>query len=101
MRIVVALVVSALVMFASPAHAGGTKTHRIEPPKRHVAHVKVVKINHAGPGIKVRFNTRSLWRVMPCRYEDSNNCYWDARNRGNGRGTSFVVIRGKYYPLTA
>lgn len=28
----------------------------------------------------------------PCEYEDSNNCYWDAASRGNGQGTSFVVI---------
>lgn len=28
----------------------------------------------------------------PCATEDSNNCYWDAQARGNGVGTSFVVI---------
>jgi len=28
----------------------------------------------------------------PCIHEDSPGpCYWDARERGNGQGTSFVV----------
>lgn len=36
--------------------------------------------------------------LYPCAYEDSNNCLWDARWRGNGEGTgngtgtSFYVI---------
>lgn len=29
----------------------------------------------------------------PCKYEDSNNCFWDARHMGNGRGKSFIVNR--------
>lgn len=29
----------------------------------------------------------------PCRYEDSINCYWDARSAGNGAGHSFYSIR--------
>lgn len=37
--------------------------------------------------------------LPPCPTEDSNNCYWDAQSRGNGQGTSFVVIDGVvYYP---
>lgn len=35
--------------------------------------------------------------LKPCASEDSDNCYWDAATRGNGRGTSFVVIRGQYF----
>ena len=30
---------------------------------------------------------------QPCRYEDSVNCYWDARLRGNGLGHSFYSVR--------
>lgn len=32
--------------------------------------------------------------VRPCRYEDSDNCVWDARHRGNHRGTSYIVLHG-------
>lgn len=38
--------------------------------------------------------------LPPCPTEDSgDNCYWNAREMGNGEGTSFVVIGGVvYYP---
>ena len=29
-----------------------------------------------------------------CAAEDSTNCHWDARARGNGKGESYVDIRG-------
>ncbi len=33
--------------------------------------------------------------ILPaCEYEDSDNCFWDARFRGNGDGRSFYVIDG-------
>ncbi len=32
--------------------------------------------------------------LPPCLTEDSANCYWDAKSRGNGRGRSFVDIGG-------
>lgn len=30
-----------------------------------------------------------------CKYEDSRNCVWDARHRGNGEGRSFINRNGK------
>jgi hypothetical protein len=37
----------------------------------------------------------------PCKFEDSKNCVWDARHRGNGEGSSFVVSkRGKVVRVT-
>ena len=27
----------------------------------------------------------------PCEYEDSNNCFWDAGESGNGEGHSFYA----------
>lgn len=30
--------------------------------------------------------------LPPCEWEDSNNCYWDAANRGDGYGRSFITI---------
>lgn len=35
--------------------------------------------------------------LMPCDTEDSDNCYWDAEQQGNGVGKSFVVLDGKVY----
>lgn len=32
--------------------------------------------------------------IQPCQYEDSSNCYWDAKTMGNGQGRSFVDIGG-------
>lgn len=37
--------------------------------------------------------------LPPCESEDSRDCYWDAGERGNGEGVSFVDIDGTaYYP---
>lgn len=37
--------------------------------------------------------------LPPCEHEDSTNCYWDAGERGNGEGVSFVDVDGTaYYP---
>lgn len=36
----------------------------------------------------------SEWMVTRCPEEDSDNCYWNARIRGNHRGHSFVNIHG-------
>jgi len=33
--------------------------------------------------------------LEPCVTEDSDNCYWDAELRGNGKGWSFYVIDGQ------
>lgn len=30
-----------------------------------------------------------------CETEDSDNCWWDATEHGNGAGLSFVVIEGE------
>lgn len=99
MRYILAILATVAAMLATaPAHAGEARTVRLEAPTRHVQHVRVVKVTPArGESIRVRFNTGSLWRVAPCKWEDSNNCYWDARKRGNRKGRSFVTLKGKTY----
>lgn len=37
--------------------------------------------------------------LPPCATEDSVNCYWDAQQRGNGEGRSFVNYNGQTYYL--
>jgi hypothetical protein len=36
----------------------------------------------------------------PCATEDSTNCYWDASQRGNGTGTSFVTVGPEDHRIT-
>ena len=55
----------------------------------------------AGFFIAVEHNTASAgveavtevpaWATRACKYEDSVNCHWDAKNSGNGKGNSFFV----------
>lgn len=33
-------------------------------------------------------------RLPPCPAEDSDNCHWDAKHQGNGKGRSFTSING-------
>lgn len=40
-----------------------------------------------GVGLTDTFNADTL---PPCAEEDSTACYWDAPNRGNGLGDSFI-----------
>lgn len=99
MRYIIALLATiAAVLVSSPANAAEARTVRLEPPTRHVQHVAVTSAR-PGPGstLVIRFNTGSKWRVVPCKWEDSRNCYWDARSRGNGHGRSFVTLKGKTY----
>lgn len=93
----------ALVAFVAPAGAahdsGSLRTERIIKPGRNVAHVRVINVKHHKPDDRaaVVFNTGSVWLVEPCGYEDSQNCYWTAKSRGNGKGRSFVTLKGKTY----
>jgi ABC-type glycerol-3-phosphate transport system permease component len=32
--------------------------------------------------------------LPPCAMEDSDNCYWDADEMGNGQGRSFITVEG-------
>lgn len=44
------------------------------------------------------FEPWPLNTLYPCDFEDSEyNCYWDAKTRGNGEGTSFVNVDGVTY----
>lgn len=41
-----------------------------------------------------------MYIFLPCPSEDSANCIWDARWRGDGHGQSFVDLDGKVYDIT-
>lgn len=35
--------------------------------------------------------------LAPCATEDSDHCFWDARQRGDGKGRSFIAIGESVY----
>lgn len=45
--------------------------------------------------------TVTMTPLPPCRTEDSDNCYWDAFNQGNGDGMTFITYRGETTYLEA
>ena len=94
----VVLALAALTVPATSAEAAQPSAVRLESPTRAVKHVRVTYVQKTrNARLWIEFNTGSLWSVTPCRYEDSNNCYWNARKHGNGKGRSFVTLRGKTY----
>lgn len=53
-----------------------------------------------GAAIRVTMSDGHRARLTPCRYEDGRRCYWHAPSRGNGRGRSFVVVRGDLFRVS-
>ena len=64
------------------AHAT-TEVNRIHP-------IKVEKVSVRD--LDVTLNNGAVLRATPCRTEDSSNCYWLGRHRGNGHGRSFLAL---------
>jgi len=111
---VLALLAAAGMAAASPSEAAtgkgqafpvidGQRTQmvRLSGPTRHVEHRRIVRVVHHTPAptarrgyVEARLNNGALYRLRPCKQEDSRNCYWDAEFRGNGAGHSFADIRG-------
>lgn len=67
---------------------------QIEPPTHTVNTMRVVYAEPMANTMYVELNDRSVWRLRPCKFEDSRTCFWNAGTRGNTRGRSFVDIRG-------
>lgn len=43
--------------------------------------------------------TLAIISITPCQVEDSVNCHWNAKERGNGQGTSFLNVLGYVIPV--
>lgn len=54
-------------------------------------------LNQAVATVESGVENSTLDSLLPCPTEDSDNCYWDAATRGNGQGTSFIVVDGVVY----
>lgn len=88
--------------FVSQAH--GAEVHAKKPywSKYHkgdfISYVEPFKLKHGKRSFwYVEVTNRKSGRVdasilRPCKYEDSENCYWDAGKFGNGVGRTFVHL---------
>lgn len=89
--------------YAPPANAEATKigdrttTHT----DKRVARVERWTAKGEPTLVQVQFRDGSVFVFTPCKREDSRNCFWDAGRSGNGRGRSFVDLRGKTYRVPA
>lgn len=91
MRGIVAAAVATLILAPAAAHAD-----QLEPADRNVDTVRVTYVEPVGArGLFVELNNGAVYRLQPCRYEDSRHCYWDADSRGNGIGRSFIRVSGR------
>lgn len=72
----------------------GTANYWISPNE------KVWHIPHHIAHLIIGWEYPPRTEYMPCGAEDSTNCVWDARHRGNGMGQSgFVGNGGRWWPL--
>ena len=64
------------------------------------AYVAQTLVDPAEPGGSIDPSSLAEALDTPCATEDSDaNCYWDAALRGNGEGSSFVVVEGHIFPM--
>jgi hypothetical protein len=69
---------------------------QLESADRQVDTVRVTYVEPIGRrALYVELNNGAAYRLKPCRYEDGRMCYWDAGDRGNGIGSSFVRVSGR------
>jgi hypothetical protein len=91
MRRVLAALALSVVLPAAPAAA-----EQLEPADRDVTRVRVTYVEPAGTrALYVELNNGATYHLNPCRSEDGRQCYWDADDRGNGIGRSYVVVAGR------
>lgn len=89
--------------FVSQAHAAEAHAKKPYWSKYHKGD-KVITVQRLGHSHKFYIeiqgrNGRIDGAILrPCKYEDSENCVWNAQVRGNGEGHSFVrYLRHTFY----
>lgn len=60
-------------------------------------YVALVAVGALAFGVLIASPAPGEIRLGPCPTEDSANCYWDATERGNGLGRSFIDRQGTLY----
>lgn len=93
-HLVAAAILGALIgLWISPGRA---YAEQLEPADRNVSTVRVSYVEPSGARrLYVELNNGAAYRLSPCRVEDGRHCYWDADDRGNGAGRSFVRVSGR------
>lgn len=96
-RIAAVVCVIAGLLGATVAQADA-RAVRIDAPETEQTRNPVIWVEHVQTRwYYVELYDGSEWMVTRCRYEDSHNCYWNAKKRGNHRGHSFVDLRGNVH----
>lgn len=103
--IIAALLTAAFILTGGAANADGydhpvhtfkNGSVKLEKADRKVKHRKITYWEQVSKGhTYIELNNGAAFDLVPCKYEDSRNCYWDAKTRGNKTGRSFADIRGK------
>lgn len=89
----VAIVGALIGAWISPGRAYAVQ---LESADRDVTAVRVSYVEPVGKRqLFVELNNGAAYRLNPCRVEDGRHCYWDAGDRGNGAGDSFVRVSGR------
>lgn len=75
-------------------------TVTVHQPDRELHYVEPLRIEHDYPTrVYVEFSDSHEVVLPPCAEEDSDDCFWWAPARGNGKGESFVTVDGRVFPL--
>lgn len=79
-----------LIFNALPAQAAGI------PQIKGVPTISATAWKKMSPYQKrlVTDRSKSKAALPACKYEDSANCFWNAKKKGNGKGRSFIDLRG-------
>jgi hypothetical protein len=82
---------------AYPSSQTTTATHTVK-------HKRIDLYRHLKAGhLAVALNNGASFDLAPCKYEDGSGqrvgCYWNAQQRVNNVGNTFVVIYGHVYYL--
>ena len=98
-------ILATLIIIGVTLLSPNSQAYMVESPAQHVVK-KDLRITHSNmiskeDGTKkrlyVELNDGSIYLLRKCKYEDSPHCYWDAGTMGNGKGKSFVSLRGRVF----
>lgn len=92
-----------IVIGAGSANASVTLVETADVTPGHPIYTANVRITHATRidegRLQFATNDGAVYIATPCEVEDSANCWWDAKRRGNHVGTPVVNMGGVYLPV--
>ena len=98
--VLVSLTVAVIATLAPASNAYVVESPVVDVAKRDlkITHSNMVsKEDGTKKRLYVELNDGSIYLLRKCKYEDSPHCYWNAGTMGNGKGKSFVSLRGRVF----